>query len=239
LKSIVGSQPHPEVDLKLDVYEKKSRALLAAISSYTSRAIDEIMHRKDEHEQLLKREAEKRKMVESEITECKVKEIELMKVLQKEQEERKDAEAIVSGLKRNLANAKEKSAAVDVEIQQYSSNIKSLQSEKSRDRNILENHARHLAPTLATLESSLKFRIEGVKPDLLLFRFTHIDPIDHSREFSFVLDVSQATYNVKTCNPDLSQLPELMQELNDSQNLFHFMHRVRHAFMQMVTSVNQ
>jgi kinetochore protein Spc25 len=73
------TQAHPEIDLKLDGYEKKSRILLAAVSSFTSRAIDEIMHRKDEHDQLLKREAEKRKFVDAEVTECKVKELELMK----------------------------------------------------------------------------------------------------------------------------------------------------------------
>ena len=89
-------------------------------------------------------------------------------VLQKEQEERKDAEAVVSGLKRNLAMAKEKSAAVDVEIQQYASNIRSLQNEKMRDRAILDNHSRQVGPALEALEDRLKFRIEGVKRESTL-----------------------------------------------------------------------
>jgi predicted helicase len=88
-------------------------------------------------------------------------------VLQKEQEERKDAEAIVSGLKRNLAMAKEKSASIDVEIQQYASNIRSLQNEKMRDRAVLENYAKQTGPALSALEDRLKLRIEGVKRELL------------------------------------------------------------------------
>jgi len=229
------AQPHPEIDLKLETYEKKSRALLATVSSFTSRAIDEIMHRKDEQDQLLKREAEKRKLVEAEVNECKVKELELMKVLQKEQEERRDAEAVVGGLKRNLAMAKEKSAAVDVEIQQYASNIWSLQNEKMRDRAILDNHSRQVGPALAALEDRLKFRIEGVKQDLLLFRFTHIDSSNHLREFSFVLDVSRSEYQVKKCSPTLPQLPVLLQDLNNSRNVYHFVHAMRQAFAESVS----
>ena len=74
----VLSQPHPEIELHLDEFERRTRAFLDAVSSYTSRAIEEMQRRKDEHSQLLKREAEKRKATETEITDCKVKEIELM-----------------------------------------------------------------------------------------------------------------------------------------------------------------
>ena len=84
-------------------------------------------------------------------------------VLQREQEERKDAEAIVNALKRNLSNTKEKAAAVDVEIQQYAANIKSLQKEKLQEKSILDNHANKLGPALSNLEKHLKMRTEGVK----------------------------------------------------------------------------
>jgi hypothetical protein len=72
-------------------------------------------------------------------------------------------EAVVNVLKRNLANAKEKSVAVDVEIQQCASNIKSLQREKTQDKNILESHAKQVRPALTILENQLKMRVQGVK----------------------------------------------------------------------------
>ena len=95
-------------------------------------------------------------------------------------------------MKRNLANAKEKSAAVDVEIQQYAINIKSLQKEKMQERSILDNHAKGVGPALRVLESNLKMRVEGVKRkrvsnklsgDLKVFRGLASYPIYAYRPF--------------------------------------------------------
>ena len=69
----------------------------------------------------------------------------------------------MNGLKRNLANVKEKMAAVDIEIQQYTSNIQSLQTEKARDKSVLDNYASNIGPALTSLEEQLKFHVEGLK----------------------------------------------------------------------------
>lgn len=143
--SQILAQPHPEIDLRLESYEKTTREFLDAVSNYTVQAVDEITRRRDQHALLLKKEAEKRKAMDQEIVDCKVKEIELMKcvflsacsshgltgritVLEQEQLERRESEARVTALKRDLNSVREKCASVDVEIDQLKGSISILRS---------------------------------------------------------------------------------------------------------------
>ena len=50
------------------------------------------------------------------------------------------------------------------------------------------------ATTLRACEHVLRCVIEGIERDQILIRFTHVDPLNPSREFSFVLDVSAHFY---------------------------------------------
>jgi kinetochore protein Spc25 len=134
-------------------------------------------------------------------------------VLAKEQEERRDAEQSVAALKRQLASIRETCVAIDSEIEQYRAAVSNLQRgavrstlhatyiheptyiEKDAERDILNKHAAQLEPELAVCESWLKCNIEGIEADQLLIRFSHIDEGNIDREFSFVLDVSTPSYN--------------------------------------------
>lgn len=82
-------------------------------------------------------------------------------------------------------------------------------------------------------------------------RFYRLDPSDHQREFSFVLDVGD-TYKgallviviwitnswqgnaVITSSPVLPSLPILIDELNTSKDIFQFIKRVRMGYQQLV-----
>ena len=66
--------------------------------------------------------------------------------------------------------------------------------ERERERAILKAHASRTAPELEEFELHLKCVIEGIGKDQILVRFTHIDPLDHVREFSIVVDVTESTY---------------------------------------------
>lgn len=79
--------------------------------------------------------------------------------------------------------------------------------------------------------------------DLLLMRFTLIDPDDPEREFSIVIDVSRQEYSgefsfsidapgpeadcppVPNCSPPLPTLPELVRQLNTDRAFFEFIKR--------------
>lgn len=77
LGAILESQ-NPSIDLRLKEIEVASRTFLKAVSAYSGRAIEEITQRKARHAQELKRAAEKKQVLEADITACKVKEIKLV-----------------------------------------------------------------------------------------------------------------------------------------------------------------
>lgn len=136
--------------------------------------------------------------------------------LDKEREEKKEAELVVANLERKLAAVKDQIALLDGEIEQTRAVVTNLRrgmlshsarvdhrrmltwiTERDRERSILENHASQTSPEAGELEQVLKLVIEGVDKDKTLIRFTHIDEADVSREFSIVLDVSTRQYRGK------------------------------------------
>ncbi|CAL1696858.1 unnamed protein product [Somion occarium] len=231
----VLAQPNPHLDLRLEAYETSTRNFLKAVSNYTQRAVTEITHRKNNYVTTKSKVAEKSKQLEQETNQCKVKELELMKVLEKEQEERKEAEVSVAAFRRQLASIKEKCASLDAEIEQHRAIVQNLRRERERERSLLHKYASHVSPELAEIERRTQCVMEGIDKDKILVRFTHVDPSDLHREFSFVIDVSSKVYKVPTTSPFLPTLPILLDELNESRDIYSFIKQVRQAFEHLVT----
>ena len=115
----------------------------------------------------------------------------------------------------------------------------------------MESHASRTSPELTECEFRLRTVIEGIDKDKILVRFTHIDPSDPQREYSAVIDVSGDAYKgmpvafmldithpmvlVPTTSPFLPNLPILLDELNETRNIYTFIKHVRQAFEQLVT----
>jgi kinetochore protein Spc25 len=140
LASLVLEQ-NPQIDLRIPAYEASTRNFLKAVSNYKNRAIATISDRRATQAAEKKKILEKTQAVELETNQCKVKEISLVAGnflfsrhflvfgawltmimgvdLQKEQEERKEAELGVAAFKRRLASLRDKCAAIDAEIEQY------------------------------------------------------------------------------------------------------------------------
>lgn len=126
-------------------------------------------------------------------------------------------------------------------------------AERSQEHSILENHAARTYPELGGLETHLCCAIEGIDKDKILIRFTHIDHDDPRREFSVVIDVSSRVYKgtfsstcewpvlnnslslVPTTSPVLPNLPILLDELNETRDLYAFIKQVRQAFDHVAT----
>ncbi|OJT05482.1 hypothetical protein TRAPUB_3711 [Trametes pubescens] len=141
------------------------------ISNYTQRAVAEIQNRKDAYAAEKKRLAEKALQIDSdeaETNQCKLKEIELIKVLDKEQEERKEAEASVAAFRRQLNSVEDKCASLDVEIEQHRVVVANLLRERKREQDILGAHAARAHPEVAACEAALKCVVEGIGQDKIL-----------------------------------------------------------------------
>ncbi|EJD06748.1 uncharacterized protein FOMMEDRAFT_165457 [Fomitiporia mediterranea MF3/22] len=233
LASILES-PNPVVDLHIDEFERTSRRFLKAVAAYSARAIEEIAQRKSRHVSEMKRVAERTTQVEAEIQSCKVKEIELMQVLEKEQAEKRESESAVAELKRQFASVKEKCTSVDAEIDQYTDELNNLRKDKQKDMTVLDTHACRVSPELRDCVERLQFMLEGVGQDKLLIRFLNIDPNEPQREFSIVVDASNRVYQVPLTTPPIPTIPLLVDQLNKTRDVFAFIKSVRSHFIDMI-----
>jgi len=171
--------------------------------------------------------------------------------LQREQEEKREAEQSVASYKRQLGSLREKIASIDVEIEQYRAATANLRRgelpcilchsltdhmdilEKNKERSTLDAHAAYASPELRTCEQRLRCIVEGIEKYQLLVRFSHLDKSDLEREFSFVLDVSSRAYRVLTSTPLLPTLPIYVEQLNESRDVYAFIKQVRRAFEEL------
>ena len=131
----VLAEQNPQIDLRLEVYENSTRNFLKAVANYKNRAIATISDRRANQAAEKKKVIEKTQVVEAETNQCKLSEIELVARvwsfipprsrltatpdLEKEKQERKDAELSVAGFKRQFASLREKCTSIEAEIAQY------------------------------------------------------------------------------------------------------------------------
>ncbi|KAG6874144.1 hypothetical protein C0995_005562 [Termitomyces sp. Mi166 len=223
----------PHIDLRLSAYEASTRNFLKAVSSYKNRALTTLSERRASHAPEKKRILEKTQAAETETNQCKLREIDLVATLEREKEERKDAELEVAALKRQLASLREKSQTIESEIEQYRVMTANLRRERAAERNTLSAHAAHISPRVGAIERVLGCMVEGIGADQVLLRFAHLDAANPDRECSLVLDVAQG-YNVATASPSLPTLPLLLKALNETGGFYAFVRDVRIAYQTLL-----
>ncbi|KAF9466858.1 chromosome segregation protein Spc25-domain-containing protein [Collybia nuda] len=234
LASVLANQ-NPRIDLRLEVYENSTRNFLKAVANYKNRAIATISDRRNNQTTEKKKIIERTQLVEAETNQCKLTEIELVADLEREKEEKRDAELSVAAFKRQLASLKERCSSIEVEIEQYRAITGNLRRERNKERSTLTMHASRVSPALEACEHRLSCIVEGIEREQLLIRFWLVDPSEPQREFSFVMDVSDTAYKVIMSSPPLPSLPILVDDLNITRDVYGFIKLVREAYEAHIT----
>ncbi|KAH9975855.1 hypothetical protein BGW80DRAFT_1294882 [Lactifluus volemus] len=220
LAAILASQ-HPTIDLHL--------------AQFNSLATAELNQRREAHTTELKRLNGRAQNIEKETNQCKVKEIELIEVLEHEREETKEVESAVAALRPHVAVQREASAALDADIEQYRARVAILRNERELERKTLDAQRAHVPEELRIFERALGCVIEGVGPDQLLIRYVLKDAQGSrsTHEASFVLDVSSPSYKVVTSTPLLPTLRTLLDQLNETLDIYTFIKHMREAYVKL------
>lgn len=74
-----------------------------------------------------------------------------------------DLNASLSHLQSSLTKIKEKSSALDTELQSERKEVKAMQTEKERQTNVLNDMRERDTAELKQLEEALGWRVEGIK----------------------------------------------------------------------------
>ncbi|KAJ1971379.1 kinetochore-associated Ndc80 complex subunit spc25, partial [Dimargaris verticillata] len=102
----------------------------------------------------------------------------------------------------------------------------------AKEKTLLRQQTRN-EPELRFFEEKLALTIFSVRADLLEFTFTHVCEKNWLQPFRFVVDVSNKEYKVPTCEPTLSQLPDLVDWLNRTRNFYQFLKKMRQGFVAL------
>ncbi|KAG8694494.1 kinetochore-associated Ndc80 complex subunit spc25 [Ceratobasidium sp. 394] len=233
LRKTLGQQ-NPVIPLYFESTQERMVALKSALTAYVTSGQAEIARRKDKYETLQRRERNKVAQMNAEIEQFRVDEMNLLKQLKTEQEEQAETEAKLAEFNARLKDIDENRVAVDAELGGLRAKVEKLKLEKSKDLAKLERQAAMNEPEARALEDLLKWNVEGVDPNVIRIKFTHVDEANPAREFSFVMDLSESRYKVSTSSPLLPQMSGLVDWLNETREFYWFVKKVRMAFQQYV-----
>jgi kinetochore protein Spc25 len=287
----VLTHPNPQIDLRIAAYETSTRNFLKAVSNYKNRAIATISDRRITQAAEKKKIADKTQAVEVETNQCKVAEIALVAGksicliwrelecgwwrwvdLEREQEERKDAELSVAAFKRRLASLRDKCASIDAEIEQYraiTANIQrgvcvhfsvffllilTTEQRKRRNDQPWANTLHASRPNSRRMNDGCVVSWKESRRTGFWFGFRILTGLNRSASLalcsifqqrfikvcrvaiflSLVRVLIAPDVTVLTSTPVLPTLPSLVEELNDSGDIYGFVRRVRRAFEELV-----
>lgn len=113
------------------------------------------------------------------------------------------------------------------EVKQHRSLLGKHESRRAaKERELTERQQVH-QPQIDFFERHLGLRMVGERDQSMRFVFTRIDPRQPDREYSFVMGVGGAQYEVTECQPPLSGMPKLVKQLNEDRDFYGFIKRVR------------
>lgn len=114
--------------------------------------------------------------------------------------------------------------------------------DRSVERQAQAAQASKNGPELAFWEEHLAMKLEGVKDDVIRIVYNHVNESDWMREYSFTINLTERDYKgggfhsstansiVIECRPMLSNLDELVRQLNETREFFEFLKWMRQAF---------
>ncbi|KAE8542569.1 hypothetical protein D1P53_001349 [Cryptococcus gattii VGV] len=195
LESSTSKNGVPSLDLRWEPFQRHIESFLNAIDAYTQAARTEIVARATDHTAAVRDLKADKEEMEKGIQLQRENEGEMLATLEAERHVVADLSASLSHLQSSLTKIKEKSSILDTELQSERKEVTAMQVEKERQTNVLNDMRGKDTTELKQLEEALGWKVEGIKQDQLLMRFTLIDPEDPAREFSIIVDVSKQDYS--------------------------------------------
>ncbi|ORX49308.1 hypothetical protein BCR36DRAFT_412826 [Piromyces finnis] len=86
-------------------------------------------------------------------------------------------------------------------------------------------------PELNFYENTLALKMTPIKEGIIEFAFTNINKELNSKKYYFVIDVSNKNYKILECQPKIPEINNLLDNLNDTRNLYDFIKLMRIAFI--------
>ncbi|PPR04663.1 hypothetical protein CVT24_011881 [Panaeolus cyanescens] len=187
-------QEKPRIDLQIPTYEASTLSFLSALNTHKQRVIAQCSERAEEAKADLRRATKLIQNADSDIKRFKIQEGELKKQIQREAQERQDAEVVVLTLQRQIASVRDSIAAVEAEWEDRKKCIKALTEENSSETVAIDSFQHQNVELTQLLAEQLGCTFHGVanQDQCLLICFKYLDPKkpDSDIQAYFALDSS-------------------------------------------------
>ncbi|OCF76175.1 kinetochore protein Spc25 [Kwoniella mangroviensis CBS 8886] len=224
----------PSIDLQWEPFQRHVEAFLTAIDDYTIAAKTEIAARASDHLSQMRDLKAEREEVERRIKLEREREGEMLATLESERHTLTDLTSSLNHLESSLQKVKDQSSSLESELNVIRKEVTTERTEKDRQKSRLNEMRKRDERELIELEENVGFTVNGIRPDLLMMRFTLLDHRDPTREFSFLIDISKQGYTVPNCDPPIPNLSELVRQLNHDRDIYTFIKRVRKSFRALI-----
>ncbi|KAL7414385.1 chromosome segregation protein Spc25-domain-containing protein [Mrakia frigida] len=228
--SIAHSQ---KPELSFAPFQDLCQDFLAKLDAFVLRGKGEILERKERREQEREKEAKEKRRLEEEIVGAGSKESRLLQVLEKEKQDLTELQQAITELKTNLSSLESQEKVLGGDLAEWNAKVGKLRTEKSIRDATLAEHRTSITRDLSLLEKKLCWNVDGVGSETLLIRFSHLNPSNPAKEYSFIVDISAKNYAIPTISTPLAQLPTLLADLNADRDFYGFLKKVRKAFKEV------
>jgi len=145
---------------------------------------------------------------------------------------------VLQELSDSLLRQKATQQAQPVEIEQKRQKIAIAEQDKERRGRSYADALREkqyktdeLSKGVEYYSRNLGLEFRRVGDNKLRFVFRQIDPADHNRKFSFVVEISEGSaYSVTEVKPEIQNLDRLLKELNKTNDFSRFIRQMRIEF---------
>ncbi|OZJ06542.1 hypothetical protein BZG36_00502 [Bifiguratus adelaidae] len=225
----------PTMDFGAQDLKQRMEALSIKFDEYIKLGRETITQRRENWLKALAENKERQTKMERDLELYKAEEQVLTTTIAKEKQEIYDAENTIKQFTSHSKMMQEKINELQKQADSLRREVNNKRQAKIDSAKASERQKSKNEPELRAFQTWLSFKIEGGGSDKLAFTFTHIDPNDWNREFTFVLDVGQRIYQVPKCQPMVSNLAQLLNELNEKReysDFINFIKYMRKAFKE-------
>ncbi|KAJ3307255.1 kinetochore-associated Ndc80 complex subunit spc25 [Kappamyces sp. JEL0829] len=162
--------------------------------------------------------------------------------LERKREEWQGLQSHTNQLMQTTLECKEKTKALKDQDQELQNQIlalssgntalrREIQSRKQEKQSEQENKKKFQGPALKFFQEMFAMKVIPIEESLVRFVFTCIDEQAYDRPFQFEIYIRDSGFTVKRCEPRLAQLDTLVNQLNESKDLYEFLKQIRKAFV--------
>ncbi|KAJ3125401.1 kinetochore-associated Ndc80 complex subunit spc25 [Nowakowskiella sp. JEL0407] len=209
-------------------------AFLEEFSSWVQLNKEEVMNsQKSFHEQCDSQKV-KMKDLQQKLSELQSQETSVSKALAMEKQEENSKQKEISDLKKRQIDTEITRRNLESERLELTAKLKRKTDELNRLRKYREEESRKGLPEYEAYKKWLALEIIPIEENIIRFIWTHIDQTNVDLPFTIKLDISNSElYQVMECEPELPNMGELLEFLNQTRKFYTFLILVRQSFSKL------